>query len=54
MINLVSNNPLLKIVFKQWKMSFVNSTPSSWMISVAKKLSSELTSLSFVVLTMRP
>ena len=35
--NLVTSKPLMKMVFDQRKMSFVNSMPSNWML--AKKLS---------------
>lgn len=43
LVNLVSSNPVLKMVLDQGKMPLVSSTPSNWMIS--EKAFGELTRL---------
>jgi len=52
LVNLVSSNPVLEMVFDQGKMPLVSSTPSNWMIS--EKAFGELTRLSYIESTVRP
>lgn len=52
LVNLVSSNPVLKMVLDQGKMSLVSLTPSKWMIS--EKAFGELTRLSYIESTVRP